>query len=291
MMNDFDNEAILPDGFDPSNADFKLSDWDNPTEPTVPTTEPEAVVSTESTEQTGETTVSTEEPTTTPEETEVPAIPQTLKVKFNHEERELTLDEATEYAQKGMNYDKLEEKVRAYEEANAKGLDLAKKLGYKDVEEMHEAAANNLYKRKVKELVEAGNTQAMAEFLVKQEMGQAPTPTPTEEKPQEKPTPEPSKSTIPNERKAELDEFVKAYPNVTTLPDEVVAANRAGTRLLVAYERFLNKGVQKENAILKQNQAAAAKAPVTGVTGRPSTETEKTFDDDPFMKGFNSDEW
>jgi hypothetical protein len=31
--------------------------------------------------------------------------PQTFKVKYNHEERELTLDEAIQYAQKGMNYD------------------------------------------------------------------------------------------------------------------------------------------------------------------------------------------
>jgi hypothetical protein len=92
------------------------------------------------------------------------------------------------------------------------------------------------------------------------------------------------------ERKAELMEFVKAHPGVTELPEEVVRMNRNGVRLLVAYERFQNQAALKELAILKQNQAAAAKAPVSGVTGKPGVKP-KQQEDDPFLRGFDSDPW
>lgn len=36
---------------------------------------------------------------------------QTIKVKYNHEEKELPIDEVRVLAQKGMNYDKLSEKL------------------------------------------------------------------------------------------------------------------------------------------------------------------------------------
>lgn len=39
-------------------------------------------------------------------------IPQTIKVKYNHEEREIPLDEAIQLAQKGMNYDKAVERAQ-----------------------------------------------------------------------------------------------------------------------------------------------------------------------------------
>lgn len=55
-----------------------------------------------------------------PKEVETTAIPASqpkIKVKYNKEEKELSLDEAREYAEKGMNYDKIKER---FEETSKK---------------------------------------------------------------------------------------------------------------------------------------------------------------------------
>ena len=136
--------------------------------------------------------------------------------------------------------------------------------------------------------MEDGNTEAMARFLVDQQMKEAsaesaPNPEPT----QEAPSTVPQRPPLSPERKAELDEFIRAYPGVTKLPDEVIVANRQGVRLLVAYERYINQSARKELAILKQNQASAAKAPVRGVEGKAASVSGGPIDD-PFLKGFDS---
>ena len=136
--------------------------------------------------------------------------------------------------------------------------------------------------------MEDGNTEAMARFLVDQQMKEASAESmPTPEPVQEAPSPAPSRPTLSPERKAELDEFIRAYPGVTKLPDEVLLANSQGVRLLVAYERYVNQSARKELAILKQNQASAAKAPVRGVEGKAAS-IQSDPADDPFLKGFNS---
>ena len=298
---DFNDDVILPDNFDAAAFDNagSIDEAMNTIGAEVPTNEP--------TPDDGSTNVEQETPqeeTSTPEvdpamELEQtitqspPAVPQTIKVKYNHEERELGLDEAAIYAQKGMNYDKLEERLKAFEANSAKSDRLAKELGYADTAEMIAKAEENFINRQVRELVEAGNTEAMARFLVEQKMAKAAGTAPAPEvKPQETPTPEqPSRPLISPERKAELDEFVRAYPGITKLPDEVLTANRNGVRLKAAYENYQLKQKyeeqQKQLNILKQNQAAAARAPVTGVVGKAAPKKEEP--DDPFLRGFDAE--
>lgn len=287
-MADFSNpydDAILPDDFDPNSETYDLGpEAESSADPFATTEEPSETDA----EQQPAAEPTAEEPTTAPE-AEPPVAPPTIKVKFNHEERDLSYDEAAMYAQKGMNYDKLEERIKGYEALHTKMSRLAKDLEYDSPEEMIEAAANNFKERQVRKLMEEGNTESMARFLVDQQMKEASAAyaqaTPP---PQEAPSPAPQTPTLSPERKAELDEFVRAYPGVTKLPDEVIAANRQGVRLLVAYERHLNAARDKELAILKQNQAAAAKAPVTGTTGKAAP-VDKGEADDPFLMGFNKD--
>lgn len=272
MPEDYENDVILPDGFDPEKG---WIDDATPEEP-APTTEEAPAETDESAEQP----VEAAEPTTTPE----PEVKQpTVKVKFNHEERELSLDEAAILAQKGLNYDKVMERLNGFEATNAKSLKLAKNLGYESAEEMLSAAEQNYINRQVRELMDAGNTEAMARFLVEQKMAKEEQPAPAPQ-PQ---APQPEAPRIPQERIAELKEFVDAYPGITKLPDEVIQANRNGVRLLVAYERYKNKAALDELAILKQNQAAAAKAPVSGTVGKTAPPAPD-INDDPFMKGFNN---
>ena len=286
MPNYSTDDMILPDGFDPNAENFTLSmlGADQPEE--APTTEPTPAEPAAPAEEPA--------PTTEPvaaEELEIPApAPQTIKVKYNHEEREIGLDEAATLAQKGLNYDKLEERLKAFEATNAKSANLAKMLGYDSTDEMLEAAHQNAINRRIRDLEAEGNSPSMAKFLVEQEMAKAAAaPAPQAPQPQESPAPEkPSNPAIPPERKAELDRFVKLYPGVTKLPDEVVKANREGVDLSVAYERFLGKSAQNELKILKQNQAAAAKAPVKGVSGKAAVAQKDSLENDPFLKGFNS---
>lgn len=283
ITNSFGEDMILPDDFDPTADTYDITG----SEPTI-----ESLFTTEGVGESdgrpAEAQQAEPEPTTVPETPPAPA-PQTIKVRFNHEDRELSFDEAALYAQKGMNYDKLEERVRGYEALNEKMTRLAKDLEYDSAEEMIDAAANNFKERQIRKLVEEGNTEAMARFLVDQQMKATSAPPPVQPEPpaQEVPSPAPAKPTLSPERRAELDEFIRAYPGVTKLPDEVLVANSQGVRLLVAYERYLNSQNNKELAILRQNQASAAKAPVTGLTGKAAN-AQPDLDDDPFMKGFNS---
>lgn len=277
---DFGDDVILPDDFDPMADSYPTEE--ETSGDSSPTTE--TITETDDTQNAELTDAAA--PTTTPEPS-APAVPQTIKVRFNHEERELSFDEAARYAQMGMNYDKLQERVNGFEAQNAKMSRLAKNLGYADANEMIAAAEQNYYNRRVRELMDDGNTEAMAKFLVDQQIAKAAEAERQAPQPQGQPTPAPRGSSFTPERKAELDEFVRAYPGITKLPDEVIAANKSGVRLLVAYERFKNKAALDELAILRQNQAAAARAPVSGVTGKAGVQPPQA--DDPFLKGLEAD--
>ena len=286
---DFSDDMILPDGFDASTFDSAENlDAAMSSEAPAPTTEPTPADG-DASEQTNIGEGMTSEPTT-PQE--APAFGQTIKVKYNHEERELGLDEAAIYAQKGMNYDKLEERVRGFEAERAKTDRLARNLGYDSAEEMIEAAEQNFINRQIRELVEEGNTESMARFLVEQRMAKA---AEAEAAKTAAPAgmPNQQQANVPvlsEARRAELDEFVKAYPGITKLPDEVIQANRNGVRLKTAYDNYQLKQKydeqQKQLSILKQNQSAAARAPVTGTVGKAAPKKEEP--EDFFMKGFDA---
>lgn len=92
----------------------------------------------------------------------------------------------------------------------------------------------------------------------------------------------------------ELAELHTAYPDLRgqKLPQEVTSAAIGGKPLLAAYNEFLiNRNneeltrLRKENETLRQNAAAAAKAPVKSVTAGGATDTKPT---DDFLIGFNS---
>ena len=311
------NDMILPDDFDPNNENYDLEagltesapEANTPTTEQTPTetdpavpepqteTQPEPTTTPAQPEQPSTTAVPPTTPVGQPQEPVAMQVPQTIKVKFNHEERDLTLDEAAILAQKGMNYDKLQQRFADLEARSTKSEALARQLGYKSADEMLEAAGKNFVDKQVQELVDAGNTEAMARFLVEQQMAKAAASVPKTPEPEVEQAPAKTEVIAP-ERRAELLEFVHAYPDASRepLPQEVIDANKSGVRLLVAYERYLNKAALKardealkELAILKQNQEAAAKAPVSGVTGKAVA--TKTQEEDPYLKGFDSDDW
>lgn len=94
--------------------------------------------------------------------------------------------------------------------------------------------------------------------------------------------------------RAEVEQLKALYPDYGTLPDEVAKAVLRGVPVVTAYLAYRDRqstqateALKKENAALKQNAAAAAKAPVRGVTGGGATPGKS----DPFAKGFDSVQW
>lgn len=282
-----ENDMILPEGFDPNAEEQNFFGEQTAEEPAAgtPTTEVQTAGPDQNAEP--EQAPAAQEPTTTPEAAPAePPAPPKIKVKFNREDRELTLDEATVYAQKGMNYDKIAQRATEQEGRLSRYEQMAKMFGFDTADEMMAQAEQNFIDTKVKDLVDQGNSEAIAKFLVSQEM----------EKLRPKAPAQSPVSGLSPERKAELDEFNAAFPDVTKIPDEVFAMHQEGVRLKTAYQIYQDKqsiakaeaekkAALEELAILKQNQAAAAKAPVTGTVGR--AEPAKQEPEDPFLKGFN----
>lgn len=296
-----EEDMILPEGFDPELGDQNFTEngelVDVPIAPTTEGEESQQSVGEEEDER-----VLTQPPLTEggegSEET-APATeptPQTLKVRYNHEDRELSMDEATVLAQKGMNYDRVEQRSREQEAKLTKYESMAKMFGFESAEAMMSQAKDNYINVKIQELVNQGNSEAMARFLVQQEMKEQNANVQTQPVTQE--TEQPVIKGISPEVKEQIKEFSAAYPDVTKIPDEVFKMHTEGVRLKTAYaiwekQNSMDK-VQAEKqaalnelAILKQNQAAAAKGPVTGTVGiAPPAKDEP---EDPFLKGFNLD--
>lgn len=270
MSYDNDNDPILPEGFE-EGEDIFGSAPDSDAEPTTEQLETEiesdTAIEEENTEDPAAPTTETAEPPVVPTKAKV-------KVKFNHEERELDEDEAVPYIQKGMNYDKKAQEAEAFKQQLDKAEQLALRMGYKTSEEMLEAAEKNMFEQKVADLVNDGVHEAIARDLVQRDWERS---VPKREEPKSDPVMQ------------EIDEFVRTNPGVDKLPEEVIeAVVKQGVPLQVAYERYKNKQSQDELKILKQNQAAAAKAPVAPATKHGSTGAKAQ---DAFEAGFDSDPW
>lgn len=173
---------------------------------------------------------------------------------------------------------------------------LARAMGYKTADEMLTAAGSNYRQHQIEELVSQGTPQAIAEDYVDRKMGN---PKLESEQTQTDPSAKPAEPQ--RDLAAEARELSSLHPELVgkDLPREVMTAWASGVRLKDAYakyeldaQRAQDKAVieqqRKEIEILKQNAAAAAKAPVKGVTGGGKTDTEP---DDPFMKGLDSYDW
>jgi hypothetical protein len=206
-----------------------------------------------------------------------------LKVKFNHEERELSLDEAVPFVQKGMNYDKVQEKLQALESDPRLSFveELAQQFNM-SVPEYLEAVKAQKEEQRIQELVEQGISQELAQEMLENRK---------------------FREQFESEKKAKADEakkneeysqffeyFTQAngreyQPNTDKIPDSVWEAAQNGVPLKFAYMQHENQQIKQQLQTLKQNQSNAQKAPVGSVTSHGTTETAS---EDLFMQGFNS---
>lgn len=200
--------------------------------------------------------------------------PRKLKLKVNHEEREVDLDAMSDddlraLLQKGYAFDA-----------------------------MKDAENKRTFRKVYQEQIDAGMTEAAARMIAKDAAeGHAYALTDEEETPPSAADAPAPQSEAPKTRdlRAEVEQLRALYPDMKEMPDEVARAVSKGIPLLTAYLAYREKqsaqtaaSLKKENTILKQNAANTAKAPVRGVTGGDSSAPkQKSIFEEGFDAGFN----
>lgn len=212
---------------------------------------------------------------TTPE-ADIPE-PYKLKIKYNHEEMEIPEDEAVPLIQKGMNYDKLQERYNAIQNdprlsKYEKVQQVSKLLGYQSDDQLLEALYQTYYQN-VAEQKGLTPEQIQKEHEIQQREAQLNAKEKTEQQ--------------QRENNAMYDRFLTAYPNVK--PQDIKLETwekvKAGIDLTVAYTQQVNEELQAQIKMLKQKEKNKNQAPVGGVTQHGSTDTQGK---DPFEMGFDS---
>ena len=266
----------------------------------APTTEPkDTTTPTEPAEGEGE---EEEAPTT---ETETPAQEPTsnklrFKARVDHEDVEAEIDESdlpTLY-QKATATDRYQAKLAKVSPLMDRLERMAKNAGYESAEAMLDYEENYARDTAIDNLVKQGTPREIAEDYVDRRFGAAATPAAEQNatgagetgdsvNQQQKPA--------ARDFAEEVRELWAMRPDLrgVQIPSEVAAAAANGQNLSLAYFAYEAKQakasadtLRKENEVYKQNAAAAAKAPVKGVSGGGATDTQPK---DPFLIGCDSD--
>lgn len=201
--------------------------------------------------------------------------PRSYRIKFNHEERELDEAQTVKYAQKGMKYEQVESELKLFRA-------VAKKLGHENAAEFAKSVDEEDRQKRIDEYMESGVPESLAKRLAEEDM----------EKLSEKISKE-LKDDDSNdgfsgeaEKRQEIAEFVRAFPNVKHIPKEVVDyKHKHGVTLATAYAVIEAERARQENTKLKKG-ATSNSAPVRSATKHGSVSNAPI---DPFLEGFNED--
>jgi DNA-binding transcriptional MerR regulator len=211
--------------------------------------------------------------------------PQTVKIKFNHEEREIPLEEAALLAQKGMVFDKAVERARQEAAQQARDAVIAEMgMTWNGKPITTEAE----YKRALqeKELIDKYKDRDLPPEVIQELLESR---RDREERQREKAARE-QEAKI----QAEYNDFISTFqslnerpfdPNKDKIPQEVWDAVDKGQPLKYAYLEHYNKELRNQLRIAKQNEVNTKKAPVGSVTAGGGTKVEA---EDDFLAGFNS---
>ena len=289
-----EDEALLPDGWAEGDDIFSEDEWTGETQADASAADPAQE------SEDGETSEDEDPAPTTEQATEPkPNTKLKFRARVDREDQDVELDERelpTVY-QKAQATDRYQAKLAKMSPMLEKAERLSRSLGYENLEAMLTSAEENYQSAEVKRLVGEGVHEEVAKDMVARKMAAAAAAAPAEEKPASAES-TPTSAAPERDFKAETLELLKARPELygKKLPDEVVqSCVREGKPLLKAYTEYEARQskaetakLRKENQILKQNAASAAKAPVRGVSGGGATDTRPK---DPFEEGFDSDDW
>lgn len=242
----------------------------------------------------------TEVPATEPV---VPAEPKPSKIRvkyqFNHQDVEEELDESQlpERMQMARTADLYKERATKAQSVVKQAEAAAKVLGYESPAALINAVVGNAREAERVSLVSKGTpTEIIDDYLARKypEISEAQV---AEEEPEPAPAAPAQAQPVARDLGTEARALLAAYPELVgqKLPAAVTTAWAAGKPLTEAYREYKetqqkaeSDALRKENQILKQNAASAAKAPVSGVSRNGSADTKPT---DHFVAGFDSDDW
>ncbi len=214
----------------------------------------------------------------TPEE-----IEQMIKVKFNHEEQEIPLNEAIPLIQKGMNYDKLQERYGQLESDPRLIFveEMAKEQGM-DVPEFLEAVKSAREDRQLQELVQQNIPEEYAREMLESRKFREQLELEKQQKAEDE------------KKNAEFTEFFEVFqqandrnydPSKDQIPQEVWDMHAQGTPLKYAYIQHHHNELKTQLQTFKQNEKNTKRAPVGSLTNFGGDEPTS---EDPFLTGFNS---
>ena len=280
------DDAFLPDGWqegddffaDPSTwsgakQSGQTEEAQTETESTETEEETEEAPTTGETEETDGQSAEHEAEENPSGQTEEPAKrSRILKLKVNHEDQEVDIESMAD-----------DELIAALQKAKA--FDALK-------DEQMKARYREVYHEQISE----GMTPAAAKMVAANECNGKSYPLEDTAEPEKPATPAPTVQQKPARDFAqEISQLKALYPDFKEMPDEVAKAAANGANLLTAYVAYREKqtskaaaSLKKENEVLKQNAASAAKAPVKGVTGGGATDTKPQH---AILKGFDDDAW
>ena len=192
-------------------------------------------------------------------------------IKYMDEEIKIdSIDEVIEKYQKGLNHDRLQEKLNSIE--NSEELtyirDKAKEAGMKTtdyikaVKEYEEQQDKINEQNQYDELIEKGVSPDLAKTIIENNK------LAKEYQKDKAKRAEEEKAQLEKQKKdAEYDAFVKAYPSidVKTIPAEVIKKS-GEIGLLTAYTMYRNEQLENQINIVKTNKENEAKSPVKGTT-------------------------
>lgn len=195
-----------------------------------------------------------------------------LKLKVNHEDQEVDVESMSD-----------EELITQLQKARA-------------FDAMKDEQLKAKYRQTYQDEIDAGMTEATARLVAAAACdGRSYPLEDTAEQPTVAPSAAPVETPPVRRFDQEVQQLKALYPDFKEMPDEVAKAAANGTNLLMAYVAYREKqtskaaaSLKRENEVLKQNAASAAKAPVRGVTGGGATNTKPKSD---LLKGFDSVEW
>lgn len=296
-----DEDVLLPDGWGENDNIFDEGSWTGAAQGDDPAAKPEeqtedipgeqaAAPAPEQAEAPGEGKAAGTAPAT--EQTAQQTNKLKFKARVDRQDLDVEVDESElpslyEKAQATDRYKgRLTEANTRLERAEAR----AKAAGYDTVEAWMDAMGSQLEQAEVRRLVDDGVHEEVAKDMAARKFGV----------PAQKVTApaEPAKQSSPaRDFSAEVAQLRLVYPDAVNkpIPKEVLAATMDADKprpLLTAYTEYMMAQqkaeadvLRKENEILKQNAAAAARAPVSGVSGGGAADSKP---EDDFLKGFDS---
>lgn len=198
------------------------------------------------------------------------------KVKYNHQELELPVEELITYAQKGMNYDHVASELSSLKNAKEFAvLDKFAKQNNMTREQYLQFLENSHMQTEIQARINAGTPPQVAQKeveLSRREMTLA------EREEQIKQQEEREKQL--NQLQNQFAKLFEVHPEAKELPTEVIEAVSKGEEPISAYRAYENRQLKEKLKVLQQSQKNTAMAigSVKGDAGANSA--------DAFLSGF-----